>query len=145
MCHLYIDTDEDRVLDQQEVHFCYSPTCFAPVLSPGRVLLMFPSTVIRNPVSMCLSPRVFQSGFLWAWWSSGRSCSSSWWGSAGASAAHIAAAVTSAAPAVLSPAAVPGHVSDHVPAWRKSSPAQLLLSGRRGGECASFAPCILLD
>lgn len=101
-----------------------------------------------NPVSISLSTLVFQSGSLWAWWSWGRSCSSFWWESAGASVAHTAAAVTSAARAVPSPAAVPGRVSDPVQAWRKSSRALLPLPGRTGGESAniaSFALSTFLD
>lgn len=111
------------------------------------MLLLFASPAMCNPVSISFSPRVFQNGSLWAWWSWARSCSSSWWGSAGASAAHTAAVVTSAAPAVPSPAAVPGRVSDPVQAWH-GSPLPLLLPGRTGGECAnvaSFALSTLLD
>lgn len=48
VCHFCFDTEEDVVLDPQGVSFCYSPMCFALMLSPF--------TAMCNSVSILFLP-----------------------------------------------------------------------------------------
>lgn len=61
MCHSCFDTrGVDLVLDPRGVSsFCYSPVCFVPMFSAGRMLLTFFSTAMCSPVSISLSPLFF--------------------------------------------------------------------------------------